>query len=114
MTNNNFDFLVGTWTTKQRRLRELFAGSDDWDEFTGDVRCWSIFDGAGNMDEITFPTRGFSGATLRLYDEARDEWSLYWVSSRTGLTLPPVVGRFGADGRGRFTGDDVHEGRPIK
>jgi hypothetical protein len=25
-----------------------------------------------------------------------------------------VVGRFGADGCGRFTGDDVHEGRPIR
>src|SRR5688500_14772722 len=99
MTTTNSASFVRTCTSTQRRLRELFAGSDDWDEFPGDVRCWSIFDGAGNMDETVFPTKGFSGATLRLYDEARDEWSLYWVNSRTGLALPPVVGRFGADGR---------------
>ena len=28
---NNFDFFVGTWTSKQRRLREPLTGSDDWD-----------------------------------------------------------------------------------
>jgi hypothetical protein len=111
---NNFDFFVGNWTSKQRRLRQLFAGSDDWEEFTGLIRCWSIWDGAGNFDEMTFPTKGVSGATLRLYDKARDEWSLYWADSRVGLTLPPVVGRFGDDGRGIFTGDDVHDGKPIK
>ena len=58
--------------------------------------------------------RGFSGVTLRLYDKARDERSLYWASSRTGiLSLPPVVGRFDDDGRGEYIGDDVHDGRPI-
>jgi hypothetical protein len=39
---NDFDFFVGTWTSKHRRLREVFAGSDDCDEFTGVTRCWSI------------------------------------------------------------------------
>jgi hypothetical protein len=51
--------------------------------------------------------------TLRLYDEEHDTWSLYWANSRTGLALPRVVGRFGEDGRGIFTGGDVYEGRPI-
>jgi len=112
--DNNFDFFVGAWTSTQRRLREVLAGSDDWYEFTGVTRCWNVLDGAGNFDEVTFPTLGFSGVTLRLYDKLRDEWSLYWASSRTGLSLPPVVGRFGDDGRGAFTGDDVYDGTPIK
>ncbi|GIH93487.1 hypothetical protein ACFFMN_20365 [Planobispora siamensis] len=111
---NSFDFLVGTWASRQRRLRRVLAGSDDWYEFPGVTRCWSVLDGAGNIDEVTFPTQGFGGVTLRLYDGATDLWSLYWASSRTGISLPPVVGRFGADGRGVFTADDVYDGVPIK
>ncbi|MFI7126788.1 hypothetical protein ACIBQ1_13925 [Nonomuraea sp. NPDC050153] len=110
---NTFDFFVGTWTSKQRRLREVLAGGDDWYEFTGMSRCWSVLGGKGNFDEVTFPELGYGGVTLRLYDEARDEWSLYWAGSRTGLSLPPVVGRFGADGRGVFTADELYDGRPI-
>jgi hypothetical protein len=111
---NNFDFFVGRWASQQRRLRKVFAGCTEWDEFPGVTQCWSIFDGAGNIDEVTFPTLGFGGVTLRLYDQERDEWSLYWASSRAGLALPPQVGRFGDDGKGVFTGDDVRDGRPIK
>ena len=56
-----------------------------------------------------------SPTLLRLLDRERDEWSLYWASSRTGqLALPPVVGRFGADGRGVFLSDEVWEGTPIR
>ncbi|WP_406045377.1 hypothetical protein OG799_13420 [Micromonospora sp. NBC_00898] len=50
--------------------------------------------------------------TLRLRDPARDEWSLYWASTRSGLSLPPVVGRFGPDGRGVFTAEETYEGTP--
>ncbi|HEX6331465.1 MAG TPA: hypothetical protein VF129_09310 [Actinomycetota bacterium] len=111
---NNFDWFVGTWTSQQRRLREVLAGSDDWYEFPGTHRSWSVLDGAGNFDEAIFPTLRYGGVTLRLYDRSSDEWSLYWASSKTGLSLPPVVGRFGDDGRGVFTGDDVYDGTPIK
>jgi hypothetical protein len=111
--DNNFDWFVGTWTSKQRRLRDVLIGSEDWYEFPGDHRSWSVLNGAGNFDEAMFPTQGFGGVTLRLYDTSRDDWSLYWASSKTGLSLPPVVGRFGDDGRGVFTGDDVYDGKPI-
>ncbi|MEV4517191.1 hypothetical protein AB0K00_50585 [Dactylosporangium sp. NPDC049525] len=112
--NNSFDFIVGTWTSTQRRLRKVLAGSDDWYEFPATSRAWNVMGGAGNVDEIDFPTQGFSGVTLRLYDPATELWSLYWASSRTGLTLPPMVGRFGEDGRGVFSGDDVYDGVPIR
>jgi hypothetical protein len=110
---NNFDFLVGTWNSAQRRLRTILAGSDDWYEFPATARCWNLMGGAGNVEEIEFPTLGSSGVTLRLYDPATELWSLYWATTRTGLTLPPMVGRFGEDGRGVFSGDVVHEGAPI-
>ena len=75
--------------------------------------CRSSFDGAGNFDEIHFPTLGFGGCTLRLFDVERKQWSLYWATSRTGLLGTPVVGRF-ANGRGDFYGDDTHDDKPIK
>jgi hypothetical protein len=110
---NDFDFFVGTWDVVNRRLGTRLAGSDDWAEFPATSTCWRLFGGAGNVDEIVFPTEGFAGTTLRLFDPARQEWSLYWASSRTGKLEPPVVGRF-RDGRGDFYGDDAHDGTPIR
>lgn len=112
--DNNFDWFVGSWVSTQRRLRRVLAGNDEWYEFDGVHRSWNLLDGAANVDEALFPSQGFGGVTLRLYDRARDEWSLYWASSKTGLSLPPVVGRFGDDGRGVFSSDEVWEGQEIK
>jgi len=110
---NDFDFLIGSWTVTNRRLGKLLAGSDDWTVFPGTTTCWSLFEGGGNMDEIVFPTLGSRGCTLRLFDVEREEWSLHWANSRTGLLQPPVAGTF-TDGRGDFYGDDTHEGVPVK
>ena len=111
---NNFDFLVGTWTSKQRRLRDILAGSDDWYEFDGITRCWSVFDGAGNIDEVRFPDQGYIGLTLRLFDPGTELWSIYWARNDMGLGLPPTVGRFDEDGVGRFYDDEDWHGRPIR
>ena len=112
---NNFDFYVGTWDVTNRRLSKPLVGSDDWDEFPAVSVAHTFFDGAGNFDEIDFPTKGFSGATVRTYDKATDQWSLYWINSDKPATLrdPPVVGRFDGD-EGLFYADDSYEGTPIK
>jgi hypothetical protein len=110
-----FDFLIGTWQVTNRRLREPLSGSSDWDEFPATATCHStLFDGGANVDEIVFPTKGFSGLTLRLYDTERDEWSLNWVNSLTGRMSPPIVGRFGSDGVGEFHGEESHHGSPVR
>ncbi|MFB9239833.1 hypothetical protein ACFFWC_30640 [Plantactinospora siamensis] len=112
--DNTFDWFTGEWTSRQRRLRSPLTGTDEWYEFPGTHRCWSVLDGRGNVDEARFPSQGWGGLTLRLHDADRDEWSIYWASSRTGLSLPPVVGRFDEAGRGEFTCDDVFAGRAIR
>jgi hypothetical protein len=111
---NNFDFLVGNWTSKQRRRKEWLADCDEWIEFTGITRSWSVFDGGGNIDEVKFPELGYTGLTLRLFDPATELWSIYWARNDTGLGLPPVVGRFEEDGIGRFYDDEDWNGRPIR
>ena len=110
---NDFDFLIGSWDCRHRRLRTLLKGAEDWYEFPGTTVARRILGGIGNIDENAFPTEGFSGITVRLFDPARRLWAIYWASSRTGLLFPPVFGRF-EHGEGRFHGDDAHDGRPIK
>jgi hypothetical protein len=109
----DFDFLVGSWDVRHRRLRQWLAGCADWDEFGSTTQGWSLFGGAGNVDEISVPERGFTGLSLRLLDPARGDWSIYWANSRDGRLQPPVTGRF-RDGVGLFHGDDVHEGKPVR
>jgi hypothetical protein len=109
----DFDFLVGSWDGRHRRLLKPLDGGDEWDEFPSTTTCWQLFDGAANADELLVPERGFRGLTVRLLDPDTGIWSLYWISSRNGvLELPPVVGRF-SDGVGRFYCAQDYQGTPV-
>jgi hypothetical protein len=108
----DFDFLVGHWNVANRWLKERLAGCSEWADSTSTCRCWSLFEGAANVDEYSFPD-GRYGMTLRLLDRATNEWSLYWSDSRLGTLLPPVVGKFdGAEGR--FYGEEDHSGSTVR
>jgi hypothetical protein len=52
--------------------------------------------------------------TLRLFNPATKEWSLYWAGSRDGLLTAPVIGAFQEDGRGEFFGYDLDDGHPVQ
>lgn len=112
--STGFGFFTGTYDVVNR-WREDFLdpaeGDGRWEEFPGVTRASAHFDGRASFDEIEFPTKGFAGLTLRLYDPAADAWSLYWASGRTGTLLPPVTGGFRPDGTGLFLGDDEYRGR---
>lgn len=108
----DFSFLIGSWNVTNRRLKHPLTGSDDWDDFPSISECRSVFDGAANFDEISIPARGFSGLTVRLFDPEREEWSLYWASSRDGRLQPPVTGRF-ANGAGTFYSRETYNGADI-
>jgi hypothetical protein len=111
---NDFDFFVGSWDVANRRLVQPLSGSDDWDEFPGTSTCVTAWDGAANFDQITFPTKGFRGLTVRMYNPAAEHWSIYWANSRRGvLDLPPMIGRFGRDGTGEFFGTEAFDGRQV-
>jgi hypothetical protein len=108
----DFDFLVGSWHVANRRLTQTLVGSSDWDEFPSSSQCCGVFGGAANFDEISIPARGFCGLTLRLFDSEREEWSIYWASSRDGRLQPPVVGSF-ADSIGTFYSRETYNGADI-
>jgi len=111
---HDFEYFAGAWSTKQRRLKARGVGSTEWDEFPG-VLCMNPFlAGAATVDELYFPTKKTAGLTLRLFDPAKHQWSIYWVNSALGKLDPiPVVGGFSGN-RGEFYADDQENGRPIR
>jgi hypothetical protein len=110
---HDFDFIAGSWTMVNRRLNTRGAGSTEWDVFPGESRGQVYMGGIVNVDENVFPTKGWSGVTMRLFDIEKRQWSIYWVNSRDGKLQPPVVGGFDGD-VGLFYGEDEDEGRPVK
>lgn len=114
MTNTDFDFLAGTWDSRQRRLVKVLAGQDEWYTFDATLDCQVLLDGTGVFDVLRAPERGFEGLTLRLFNPDEQVWRIWWASKNSGGMLDvPVVGRF-EDGAGTFECDDVWEGTPIR
>ena len=110
---HDFDFSVGTWHCTNRRLKKRWVGSNDWEEFAGELSCSSYLGGVVNISEVAFPTKGWSGITVRAFNLEKRQWSNYWINSKTGVLFPPIVGGFTRN-RGEFYGDDTDEGRPVK
>ncbi|MFF0162068.1 hypothetical protein ACFYRY_31685 [Streptomyces sp. NPDC005263] len=110
---HDFDFFHGAWEVHHRRRTDFLDPDSGWEEFSATSRCWSLFDGAANIDELDVPGRRWKGLTLRLYDPESEQWSLNWSSSRSGKLFPPVVGRF-EGGRGEFHGEDTHDGKEVR
>lgn len=110
----DFDFWMGSWKVRNRRLQERLKGSSDWVEFDATSVARPLLDGLGNEDEFrTDYAGGFIGMSFRFFDPEKEQWSIYWADSRRpGLLDPPVVGSFSGD-VGIFEGTDTFEGRPI-
>ncbi|MFI6291690.1 hypothetical protein ACIBEJ_08900 [Nonomuraea sp. NPDC050790] len=110
---NGFSFFTGTWNIHNRRLVKWLAGADEWEEFPGRTVASSHFAGGAHFDEVEFPTKGFSGLTVRLFDVDEQRWTIHWASTRTGRFDPPMTGTWEGD-RGEFYGDDQHQGTPVR
>ncbi|SFR86028.1 hypothetical protein SAMN05216570_0071 [Dyella sp. OK004] len=114
---HDFDFFLGNWRVHHRRLRQWLVGSNDWEEFEGTSRCWSLLGGIVNLNE-SIATRAdgttSGGMGLRAYDAKTDRWADWYLSSRDPLHIDtPGIGGF-AHGVGSFFSDDTNDGRPVK
>lgn len=110
----DFDFLLGDWRIRNRRLTERLVGADTWDEFDATLSVRPALGGLGNVDEFRADWNGkkIEALTLRVFNPETEQWSLYWVDNQTAVLQPPLVGRF-RDGRGEFFCDDHHKGTPV-
>jgi hypothetical protein len=114
--SNDFDFLIGEWTVQHRRLVERLVGSGEWQVFGGRAQVRRLMDGQGNVDdnEVDIPSGPYRAVSLRSFDPATGQWSIWWLDARHPHRLDvPVKGSF-HDGVGTFLADDVLDGRPIR
>ncbi len=49
---NDFDFEIGTWKTKLRRLKNPLSGSATWVEYEGTTVVRKVWDGRANLVEL--------------------------------------------------------------
>jgi hypothetical protein len=110
----DFDFYLGVWDSKQRRLKEWLNGCDTWEELSGTHVARKLLDGIGHMDEATWdsPTGPVVYLTVRLFDPQTRLWSIYGADSKRGTMGAPQIGRF-QNGQGLFYDHEVLAGRAI-
>jgi hypothetical protein len=71
--------------------------------------------GYGNVDDnkLELPSGAYRAMSIRAYDNATKNWSIWWLDGRNPGSLDvPVVGRFEGD-VGIFETRDTFQGRPI-
>lgn len=115
-SSSDFDFLVGRWIVRHRRLKERLVGSADWEEFGGTFVNWPVLGGRGNVGDNMFERSAgvHRGVGFRSFDASTGRWSSWWLDGRNpGAIAAPLVGGF-KGGVGSFLGKDMHSGRPVK
>jgi len=112
----DWDFLVGQWNVRHRRLRQRLVGNKDWDEFDGTLVNWPVLGGHGNVGDnvMHLPGETVRGVSIRTLDPTTRQWSSWWLDTRTPAEIAaPLRGGFVGD-TGRLAGDGSYEGRPVK
>jgi len=113
--SHDFDFLFGSWKSHNHFLNGRLRGSHEWIDFSGTLEAEPLLDGLGNIDRYVAVRSGKTilGTTLRLFNPATQQWSLYWADNvRAGILLPPMVGKFDGD-LGEFFGDEEVDGNKV-
>lgn len=115
-SSHDFDFFVGEWHVRHRRLKERLVSNHEWQEFSGTTSARTLMNGFANVDDnvLDLPEGTYRAVTLRSFDPTTLQWSIWWLDGRSPLTLDtPVSGQF-KDGVGIFYAEDTLNGRPIR
>ena len=112
---HDWDFLVGRWSVRHRRLKERLAGCSEWEEFAGTCVNWTTLGGKGNVDDnvLELPGGTYRAVAVRALDEKAGQWLIWWLDARYLTIDTPMRGGF-KDGIGTFLADETFNGRPIK
>jgi hypothetical protein len=114
--SHEFDFLLGSWKVCHRRLTDRLSGCTEWIEHGGAMSAREVMGGQGIVDDnlIASPGGTYHALTVRLFDPASGQWSIWWFDGRSpNRTDPPLVGTFEGDA-GTFFAEDVLKRRPIR
>ena len=114
--SHDFDFQIGAWTVKHRRLKERLVNCADWEEFDGTSVMAPLLGGNGNVEDnvLHIASGTYRAVALRSFDPATQAWAIWWLDSRAPHALDvPVTGRFD-QGVGSFYAADTFAGTPVK
>jgi hypothetical protein len=112
--SHDFDFEIGSWKTRLRRLEHPLSGSANWVEYEGTTVVRKIWNGAANLVELSVagPAGRIEALSLRLYNPEARQWSLNFANQRGGSLGTPTIGEF-KEGRGEFYDQETFDGRAI-
>ena len=113
-SSKEFNYLIGNWKLKNRKLKSRLTNSNEWMEFESKVVMYQVLGGNGNIDKYTDTASGkpYEGIALRIFDAKTKLWSIYWADSNSGTLDPPVVGSF-ENKIGHFFCKDTFNGKKI-
>ena len=108
----DFEFLLGNWTTKNRRRSLAVDGTSEWIEFESRSVVRALWGGAAVLEEYraVAPEGPLDGLSLNLYDPAARQWSQTWATRSRGSPDQPTFGGF-REGRGEFHSHEPVQGR---
>jgi hypothetical protein len=94
---NDFDFLLGTWTIRNRRRTNPFEKEGIWEEFQAKQTGVKYLDGKVQFEffEGTMPNGVIrKGITIRNYDPRTEQWSIRWLDNINPLDFGALKGSF--------------------
>src|SRR5690242_12060164 len=114
---HDFDFLIGDWKAHVRRLPDRLNSSHDWVTYDGEDHHHKLLTSNANLEEFIVDNPKLHlhmhEQTLRLFNPATQQWSIYPLNVFQGtLDVPPVVGHF-TGRRGEFFHQENFKGRVI-
>lgn len=111
---HDFDWELGDWRVRLRRLLHPLTGSKSWVEFEGTAHVRRVWNGRANLLELELngPAGHIEGLSLRLYHPQSEQWSVYFATSDDGTLGTPMAGQF-QNGRGEFSDRELFRGKMI-
>jgi len=111
---HDFDFEIGSWKTKLKRLKEPLSDSATWVEYEGTTVVRKVWNGSANLVELDVkgPAGHIQALSLRLYNPESHQWSLNFANIKSGEMSSSTIGSF-KNGRGEFYTQEPFKGRVI-
>src|SRR4051794_35278589 len=75
-TPHDFDFMIGDWSVRHRRLGSRLTGCTDWTEFPGISSTRKVLGGLGNVEDnvLYFPEAEVRAVAVRSFDLQTRTW----------------------------------------
>jgi hypothetical protein len=115
-SQHDFDFFLGNWNVRHRRLKKRLASNNEWEEFDGTTHCQPLLGGFANLNDsvVNRSTGTYRSLGLRAFDARAGMWTDWSLDGRDPTNVNvDGTGRF-EKGIGTFFADDAFEGKPIR